>query len=125
MIQQRLRRYKSSKQNKIWDTNAITPGTNFMFNLEDYLLKKLKNTSIDYIFDSSNNPGEGEHKIYNYIKKYQLNNCIVYGLDADLIMLGLLSPSNNIYLIRERTEYNIEKIDSEYIYLNIELKIYS
>ena len=46
MIQQRLRRYKSSKLNKIWDTNAITPGTTFLLQLEDYLLTMLNNTSI-------------------------------------------------------------------------------
>ena len=30
MHQQRSRRFKSSKENKAWDTNAITPGTKFM-----------------------------------------------------------------------------------------------
>ena len=40
-------------------------------------------------------PGEGEHKILQYIKTNKIklskqSNCI-YGLDADLIMLSLLS----------------------------------
>ena len=39
MIQQRLRRYKSAKEKKIWDTNAITPGTKFMENLASKLTK--------------------------------------------------------------------------------------
>ena len=30
MIQQRTRRHKSVLEGKTWDTNAITPGTNFM-----------------------------------------------------------------------------------------------
>ena len=117
MIQQRLRRYKSAKEKKIWDTNAITPGTKFMENLENYLLQ---NIHIDQklIFDSSNTEGEGEHKIYNTIRmKHYDNNC-VYGLDADLIMLSLISDSK-IHLLRETTEYRIEGFNSEYVYLDI------
>ena len=38
--QQRKRRFKSSLEKKLWDTNAITPGTNFMNNLNNYLNKK-------------------------------------------------------------------------------------
>lgn len=120
MQQQRLRRFKSSKETKCWDTNSITPGTKFMEKLEIYLVDQLKKTKLKYIFDSSNNPGEGEHKIFNYIKENNVQSSMIYGLDADLIMLGLLSPCKKCYLIRERTEYNIEDIDSEFIYLNIQ-----
>jgi 5'-3' exonuclease len=119
MIQQRLRRYKSAKEKKEWDSNAITPGTDFMNNLENYILKNINIFSKKVIFSSSNEPGEGEHKIFDYIKKYKVDNNIIYGLDADLIMLSLISNCKNIYLYRERTEYNIEDIDSKYIYLNI------
>ena len=117
MIQQRLRRYKSAKEKKIWDTNAITPGTKFMENLENYLLQ---NIHIDQklIFDSSNIEGEGEHKIYNTIRKNDYDNNCVYGLDADLIMLSLISDSK-IHLLRETTEYRIEGFDCEYVYLDI------
>ena len=41
-------------------------------------------------------------------------------MDADLIMLSMVSQKDDIYLLRERTEYNIEQTDSEYIYLNID-----
>lgn len=119
MIQQRLRRYKSAKEKKIWDTNAITPGTDFMNNLENYILSKINIFSKKIIFSSSNEPGEGEHKIFNYIKNNNIDSNVIYGLDADLIMLSLISKCNNIYLFRERTEYNIENIDSNYIYLDI------
>ena len=117
MIQQRLRRYKSAKEKKIWDTNAITPGTVFMNDLENYLLQ---NIHIDQklIFDSSNTEGEGEHKIYNTIRMNDYDNNCVYGLDADLIMLSLISDSK-IHLLRETTEYRIEGYDSEYVYLDI------
>tara|TARA_R110002074_G_scaffold402251_1_gene605730 strand:+ start:3708 stop:5174 length:1467 start_codon:yes stop_codon:yes gene_type:complete len=118
MQQQRYRRYKSTLENNPWDTNAISPGTKFMNKLEKYLNKYLK-FDIDYILDSSKNPGEGEHKIYHYIRYNKLNNLVVYGLDADLIMLSLITKCDNIYLLRERTEYNIECIESDYIYLDI------
>lgn len=117
MQQQRYRRYKSALEGKQWDTNAISPGTKFMNKLEKYLNKNL-NFDTDYIFDSSQNVGEGEHKIYHHIRESKLNNNVVYGLDADLIMLSLIS-NYNIYLLRERTEYNIECIKSDYIYLDI------
>jgi hypothetical protein len=122
MVQQRLRRFKSAKEKKIWDTNAITPGTEFMTNLENYLLKKisyLNSFNKILIFSSSNEPGEGEQKIYDFIKKNKIDSNLIYGLDADLIMLSLISDSKKIYLLRETTEYNIENVESEYIYLDI------
>ena len=60
-----------------------------MKELETYLINQLNNRDIIYIFDSSINPGEGEHKIFNYIKENNIQSSMIYGLDADLIMLGL------------------------------------
>ena len=59
-----------------------------------------------------------EHKIFNNIRKNDYDNNCVYGLDADLIMLSLISDSK-IHLLRETTEYRIEGFDSEYVYLDI------
>ena len=57
-----------------------------------------------------------------YLKNnfYENDINIVYGLDADLIHLSLIR-NNNIFLLRERTEYNIENIDTEFIFLDINL----
>ena len=95
--QQKSRRFKSANENKIWDTNAITPGTNFMKKLNKFL--KEKNYSVKTIFSDSDSAGEGEHKIMYYLKNnYKKDNInIVYGLDADLIHLSLIKE-NNIYL---------------------------
>lgn len=121
MIQQRIRRFKSANQNKIWDTNAITPGTEFMEKLESEIINYMGKFKIEKkIFSGCYQEGEGEHKIFDYIKSNKLNNNVVYGLDADLIMLSLISKSKNSCLLRETTEYNIENIDSEYIYLHID-----
>jgi 5'-3' exonuclease len=117
LIQQKIRRFQSANEIKEWDTNAITPGTRFMDTLMNILHKECKST---WILSDSNEPGEGEHKIFSYLRKTNFNDIVVYGLDADLIMLSLLSCSQKkIFLLRERTEYNIENIDSEYIYLDV------
>jgi 5'-3' exoribonuclease 2 len=117
--QQRQRRFQSAKQNKKWDTNAITPGTKFMNKLDNFLTKHFYwKPNIELSLSSI--PGEGEQKIFHHIKNKSLNNNVVYGLDADLIMLSIINDSK-ISLLRERTNYNIECVDDEYIYLDIDI----
>jgi len=120
IIQQRKRRYLTIYKNKIdkinvkWDTNAISTGTIFMNNLDKYLKNKIQNENkTSFIFDGSANNGEGEHKIFTYLQEYKNDNLpiIINGLDADLIILSLISGIDNIYLMRENND-NI-------IYLNI------
>ena len=126
MKQQRMRRHKSALERKYskdkkWNTNAISPGTFFMKKLNTKLKKYIQTLSIKTILSDSDERGEGEHKILHYIKNHKLSgNICIYGLDADLIMLSLVSQQENIYLLRERTEYNIEDTDSEFIYLIID-----
>jgi 5'-3' exonuclease len=117
MFQQRKRRFKSQQDKKcdpelknkksLWDTNAITPGTEFMCGLnsalkESTVLKlKMKEMNIKIIISDSQVASEGEHKLVNYIKKYPIDGInIIHGLDADLIMLSLLCHPQNIYLLR-------------------------
>ena len=122
MKQQKQRRYKSYITKKIlktnkWNTNAITPGTKFMNDLDDYLSSRFKNI----IFSGSKQSGEGEQKIYEYIRNNKINgNSIIYGLDADLIMLSLLhlNFTENIYLYRETKHFSyIKGIDPQIDYL--------
>ena len=119
MKQQRMRRYKSIYENKVWDTNAISPGTRFMDKLNKRL-KTIKSDKFKIIISDTTERGEGEHKILQYIKTHELTNSVIYGLDADLIMLSIVSQKDNIYLLRERTEYNIEDTDNDYIYMDID-----
>lgn len=142
--QQRQRRYKSQlmmdiknllhkNEAFVFNTNQITPGTQFMTGLCDYVNKYFKNHQIatankgnlTIVLSLSNVPGEGEHKLFNYIRnnhktlldKYSMKtyNHVVYGLDSDLIMLSLINCDvvDNIYLLRE-TPHFISKINSNY-----------
>jgi len=141
LSQQRDRRYKSWYTSQIqrdlegaaykesWNTSAITPGTEFMKNLNthvtEYYERKNKNpisiVSPKYIVSSSMESGEGEHKIFEYIRKYpEYHNSpdtttLIYGLDADLIMLTLnhlhITNNKNMYLFRDTPEF-IKSIDS-------------
>jgi 5'-3' exonuclease len=68
--------------------------------------------NIEVIFSNEKSPGEGEHKIINYIRKYgnPIDRYCVHGLDADLIMLGLGTHLPNFWILREdlydrRNEY--------------------
>lgn len=115
--QQRSRRYKSAYENNIrndikkkynkeineWNNASITPGTVFMENLHNALIKYINNKNINIEYSSYHTNGEGEHKILQHIKKYITDEIItIYGLDADLIFLSLASKKSNIYLLRER-----------------------
>ena len=132
--QQRSRRYKSLYQNNIsksifkdakpdpWNTTAITPGTNFMKKLNENIRRKYnepKKYNIDsFILSPSDKYGEGEHKLFEFIRQFPEHhkdkNTVIYGLDADLIMLSInhLPISQNIYLFRE-TPHFIKSINSE------------
>lgn len=127
--QQRTRRYKSnflskfeSTSSAIWDTTAITPGTPFMNELNLLLMRNfpVHKYTCKIKISTSSVIGEGEHKIFGYIRKQSVQNVdfhnthnIVYGLDADLFMLALanLQYNKNIYLYRE-TPHFIKTIDS-------------
>jgi 5'-3' exonuclease len=140
--QQRMRRFKKfyekneisiiKKRNNIkedniaeWDTNAITPGTLFMDKLSTKLKSYFKNyKQIKIIISDSNIPGEGEHKLLEHLKgnytEKEYN--VIYGLDADLIMLCLIANKPNIYLLRETVEFdNRIHVDGfKFLYLSID-----
>ena len=87
MIQQRLRRHKSALESKPWDTNAITPGTIFMNTLNTRLQQEFSSSSV--VISDSTLPGEGEHKILQYIKivlVIYVNNITVLTKELNLIV---------------------------------------
>jgi|UniRef100_A0A6C0LWN2 5'-3' exonuclease len=126
MFQQRKRRYLNIYKNVldnvniIWDTNAITPGTLFMEKLNTYIRRNINDDSNknNVIYSGSNECGEGEHKIFKMIKDDPIDDrIIIHGLDADLIILSLMSHRENIYLMREMKDPHTN--NTVYNYLNI------
>lgn len=107
----------SRSQKAYWDSNAITPGTPFMLKLCDVIRKQLPTiktkAGVKHIeMDGVRNPGEGEQKIFAYARKFPNNDPetedVVYGLDADLIILSILQSQiqkASISLLREQQEF--------------------
>ena len=103
-----------------FDSNCITPGTAFMAKLTQqlkYFISKKVSEDVDWqgvevVLSGHEVPGEGEHKIMEYIRQAKaqpdydpnVRHCL-YGLDADLIMLGLLSHDPHFCLLREEVTF--------------------
>ena len=130
--QQRLRRFRSAvqaeeeariraeakgvpyTQQPRWDTNAITPGTQFMKALAFALRQfaKSQNTNVattTTVVSPADMPGEGEQKIMEYIRANTPKTAVIYGLDADLIVLSLWANATlgtTLSLFREEMEFN-------------------
>ena len=122
--QQRTRRFKGALlqtisntfqpiQHNTFDTSCITPGTSFMKGLSIYVhsfFKARRFHKFEMII-YTDTPGEGEHKIFEYIRKnieyHKTTNSLIYGLDADLIMLCMnhLHISKQLYLYRETPHF--------------------
>ena len=151
MNQQRSRRFRAAKEREAlisqlykdegetleyFDSNAITPGTEFMHRLSsafrtwiEYKMKTDRKwqTGVEVIFSGPDVSGEGEHKIMEYIRyeqsidrSYRSKNYwhCMYGLDADLIMLSLVTHEKNFVLLREK--YNFRRSNSKDNRLNPE-----
>ncbi|QIX01566.1 hypothetical protein AMS68_007083 [Peltaster fructicola] len=103
-----------------FDSNCITPGTEFMARLtrqlKYFIAKKVTEDTewqgCEIVLSGHEVPGEGEHKIMEYIRQAKsqpdydpnIRHCL-YGLDADLIMLGLLSHDPHFCLLREEVTF--------------------
>lgn len=144
MNQQRGRRFRSAREaldreeaavkrgqilpeESRFDSNCITPGTEFMVKLNAALKKFIEQKlasdpewrNVKVILSGHETPGEGEHKIMDFIR-YQRSqpgydpntrHCL-YGLDTDLIMLGLSLHELHFTLLREEVKFNNSKSDA-------------
>lgn len=143
MNNQRQRRYQSAKSNQSlndfmtedlqtdlglvsFKNNSISPGTEFMFDLIDkikfFIVRKLHEDlrwrNLEVIFSGGDCPGEGEHKIMEWIRgwrqspQFDINesHCI-YSNDADLVFLALSTHLPNILVLREVNNWNDSKVN--------------
>ncbi|KAL3861178.1 hypothetical protein ACJMK2_007243 [Sinanodonta woodiana] len=141
MNQQRGRRFRSAREaeelerkarekgevlptEKRFDSNCITPGTKFMADLQEqlkyFVVKKVSTDplwqGVRVYLSGHQTPGEGEHKIMDFIRSerckpdYDPNtrHCL-YGLDADLMMLGLATHEPHFSLLREEVRFGGRK----------------
>lgn len=146
MVQQRKRRHLSALQTGLindfksknnipfthWDSNCITPGTDFMFRLNAFLKGHYlaNKTPYEVVVSGPDEVGEGEHKIIKYIKGLGNDKCVdvIYGLDADLIMLSLTCNKEKVFLMREATQFSngrgkhqSQALQIGYKYVNIDV----
>lgn len=139
MNQQRSRRFRSAKERaeeherlmaddpvygaskfEPFDSNCITPGTEFMRKLSEalryFVAKKITEDrrwqNISVVLSGAEVPGEGEHKIMEYIRAVRESGALqpntrhcVYGLDADLIMLALITHEPHFFVLREKVDF--------------------
>jgi 5'-3' exoribonuclease 1 len=128
-IQKAKQRGDNVDEEAMFDSNCITPGTEFMEivgkHLRWFIRKKIKEDSLwknlEVVFSGHDVPGEGEHKIMQYIREARAKegylpnqrHCM-YGGDADLIMLGLATHEPHFTLLREVVDFSGGKGGSKF-----------
>lgn len=105
----------------VWNRGNISPGTIFMNNLSHYLksdnIKKLFMKDNKYlqqiIVSDIYEVGEGEKKIMNYIinnLKGTNDTVMVYSPDADVVLLCILLPVDNVLLLKYESNFDTYSI---------------
>lgn len=111
MVQQRYRRFRTPEKTPVFDRHQISPETPYMKSLAIAIRQSFPNA----ILSDTSEHGEGEHKLLLWLKTLppdQRKSVVVYGLDADLILLTLsqkdLSAPGSFHLLREAQTFKKE-----------------
>lgn len=121
IVQQRYRRFRI-KEPEAFDKNQISPDTPYMRSLEQAIRERFPEIELS----PTQVAGEGEHKIFQEIKKLpedQRESICIYGLDADLILLSLFNNhlAPQMLLLRESGEFNDPTLkEAEFSLLDIQ-----
>ena len=130
LVRQRERRYKKIYDDyniqciyhkfnvpypQTFDSNKISPGTSFMHQLHDKLNEAISSNvfgNLQVIFSDSNRTGEGEFKIFEYIRNNHVKSThCIYSMDADILILSMLIRKQNIYVFRHDENKQAQFID--------------
>jgi len=110
IVQQRYRRFKIPEKVGVFDRHQISPGTPYMVEL----LKELKEAFPHVAFSGTDEPGEGEHKVFLWLRSLEPDcrkRIAVYGLDADLVLIALAQRSlGDLYLLRDDDAFSIRAL---------------
>jgi 5'-3' exonuclease len=130
--QQRARRYmaawrlanigtgaKPGTSGVTWDSNAVTPGTQFMSRLSQ-ALRAYAAQGAEYGIvvevSTSDEAGEGEQKIFRRLRaESRAERAVVHGLDADLLLMAMSSParrSGHLHVVRQDDDGRIHVVDA-------------
>ena len=101
---------------ELLDTMNLTPGTEVMERISEilqyYIALRMSTDpawkKLVVIYSSHRCPGEGEHKIIDYLRESIVNGTydredrtLCYGSDADLILLAMTLHQTNVSIIRK------------------------
>jgi 5'-3' exonuclease len=104
MVQQRYRRFKTGPIEK----HQISPGTPFMRELANAIRQRFPQIIVSDTLEA----GEGEHKIFTWLRTQSVRNRIcIYGLDADLVLISIAQRHlGDIYLLRDKSTFSVNAL---------------
>ncbi|EPY36244.1 5'-3' exoribonuclease 2 [Angomonas deanei] len=119
---------------KKWDHNVITPSTPFMervaIALEWFIVKQVNDDplwkKLVVVFSDAHVPGEGEHKIMQYIRSLRsqpgydhTTSHAICGMDADLVCLGLSTHEEHVSILRNQLTETFQGDPDRFCYFDL------
>ena len=110
IVQQRYRRFRMPEKASVFDRHQISPETPYMRSLT----KELKLAFPHAVISGTDEHGEGEHKIFQWLRTIEpaeRATIALYGLDADLVLISLAQRDvGNIFLLRDDDAFSVSAL---------------